>query len=82
MDIPSALSWAHAARDAARRGTIPRLAAKFSRKSRRQVTRSMDGQDRMHRSERRSFGPKEKKQTYILNTVHYFYMVDVQKQRQ
>lgn len=33
--------------------------ARLSRKSNRHVTKSMDGQDRMQRSERRSLGPEE-----------------------
>lgn len=57
---PRALSWAHAAREAARRGTMLLLEVRLSRKSKRQVTRSMDGQERTQRSERRSLGPVKK----------------------
>lgn len=57
--IPRALSWAQAASEAASLGTMPRLEAKLRRKSRRQVTKSMEGQDRIQRSDRRSLGPRE-----------------------
>lgn len=57
--LPSALSWAQAARDAARRGTILLFEAKLSLKSSRQVTKSMEGQDRMQRSDSKSLGPEE-----------------------
>lgn len=58
--IPNALSWAQAAREAARRGTMLLLEAKLSLKSRRHVTKSMEGQDRMQRSDSKSLGPAEK----------------------
>lgn len=58
--VPSALSWAQAAREAARRGTMLLLEAKLSLKSRRQVTKSMDGQDKMQRSDSKSLGPEKK----------------------
>jgi len=54
---PRALSWAQAASEAASRGTMLRLEAKLSLKSSRHVTRSMEGQDRMQRSDSRSLGP-------------------------
>ena len=57
--LPRALSCAQAARDAARRGTILLLEAKLSLKSSRQVTKSMEGQERMQRSDSKSLGPEE-----------------------
>lgn len=62
LRLPRALSWAHAAREAAKRGTILLFEAKFRRKSNKHVTKSIDGQERMQRSERRSFGPVGRKQ--------------------
>lgn len=58
--VPSALSWAQAAREAARRGTILLLEAKLSLKSSRQVTKSMEGQDKIQRSDSKSLGPEER----------------------
>lgn len=55
--LPNALSWAQAASEAANLGTMLRFEAKFRRKSSRHVTRSIEGQDRMQRSDRRSLGP-------------------------
>lgn len=60
--VPRALSWAQAAREAARRGTMLLLEAKLSLKSSRQVTRSMEGQDRMQRSDSKSLGPEERQE--------------------
>lgn len=60
MIIPNALSWAQAARDAARRGTMLLLEAKLSLKSRRHVTKSMEGQDKIQRSDSKSLGPEER----------------------
>lgn len=57
--VPSALSWAQAAREAARRGTMLLLEAKLSLKSSRQVTRSIEGQDKIQRSDSKSLGPGE-----------------------
>ena len=59
---PRALSCAQAAREAASRGTMLRLDAKLKRKSSRQVTRSMEGQERMQRSDSRSLGPGTQKE--------------------
>ena len=50
------LSWAQAAREAARRGMIPRSIVFSSLKSSRHVTRSMEGRDRMVRSDSMSSG--------------------------
>lgn len=61
--IPNALSWAQAAKEAARRGTMLLLEAKLSLKSRRHVTKSMEGQDKMQRSESKSLGPAKKRKT-------------------
>lgn len=58
--IPNALSWAQAAREAARRGTMLLLDAKFSLKSKRHVTKSIEGQDKIQRSDSKSLGPTEK----------------------
>ena len=58
--VPSALSWAQAASEAAKRGTMLLLEAKFSLKSRRHVTKSMEGQDRMQRSDSKSLGPERR----------------------
>lgn len=58
--VPSALSWAQAAREAARRGTMPLLEAKLSLKSSRQVTKSMEGQDKIQRSDSKSLGPEQR----------------------
>lgn len=58
--VPSALSWAQAAREAARRGTMPLLEAKLSLKSSKQVTKSMEGQDKIQRSDSKSLGPEER----------------------
>lgn len=60
--VPRALSWAQAAREAAKRGTMLLLEAKLSLKSSRQVTRSMEGQDRMQRSDSKSLGPEERRE--------------------
>ena len=60
--VPRALSWAQAAREAAKRGTMLLLEAKLSLKSSRQVTRSMEGQDRMQRSDSKSLGPEERQE--------------------
>lgn len=38
------------------------LEAKLSLKSSRQVTRSMEGQDRMQRSDSKSLGPEERRE--------------------
>jgi len=46
------------------------LEAKFSLKSSRQVTRSMEGQDRMQRSDSRSLGPEEQDEAFRLHSVN------------
>ena len=50
------LSWAQAAREAASLGMMPRSMVFSSLKSSRQVTRSMEGRDRMVRSDSMSRG--------------------------
>lgn len=64
--LPKALSWAQAASEAANLGTMLRFEAKLRRKSSRHVTRSIEGQERMERSDRRSLGPREDRRSIIL----------------
>lgn len=77
--IPNALSWAQAAREAARRGTMLLLEAKLSLKSRRHVTRSMEGQDRMQRSDSKSLGPTEKQNKFHIRNHGCVFMYQKNK---
>ncbi len=67
--VPNALSWAQAAREAARRGTMPLLEAKLSLKSSRQVTKSMEGQDKIQRSDSKSLGPEVHKKRLSVTRI-------------
>lgn len=48
---------------------MPLLEAKLSLKSRRHVTKSMEGQDKMERSDSKSLGPEERHTNHNVSAI-------------
>lgn len=55
------------------------LEAKLSRKSSRQVTKSMEGQDRIQRSDSKSLGPEERHEpsAFLVSSHEHFSANDI-----